>query len=106
MTEDLKANRKSLKHLNDRVVELERMVQSSRLYLEDISHKLDKTGKVCQSIYILRVTVQVCRVLVINAQDFSQVILGPLYWPPSQWQKCHIFPSFRNSQLNVQQFQI
>ena len=34
-----------MKRLGDRVVELERMVQSSRLYLEDIAHKLDKTGK-------------------------------------------------------------
>lgn len=43
LTEDLKAHRKSMKRLGDRVVELERMVQSSRLYLEDIAHKFDKT---------------------------------------------------------------
>ena len=33
-----------MKRLGDRVVELERMVKSSRLYLEDIAHKLNKTG--------------------------------------------------------------
>ena len=44
LTEDLKAHRKSMKRMGHRVVELERMVKSSRLYLEDIAHKLDKTG--------------------------------------------------------------
>jgi hypothetical protein len=44
LQEDLRTHRKSMKRLNDRVVELERMMQSSRLYLEDIAHKLEKSG--------------------------------------------------------------
>ncbi|XP_060602842.1 transient receptor potential cation channel subfamily M member-like 2 [Ruditapes philippinarum] len=43
LQEDLRTHRKSMKRLNDRVVELERMMQSSRLYLEDIAHKLEKS---------------------------------------------------------------
>ena len=43
-----------MKRLGDRVVELERMVQSSRLYLEDIAHKMDKTGKQTELISFLK----------------------------------------------------
>ena len=44
--EDLRSNRKGIKQLSDKVVELERMIQSSRLYLEDVQHKLEKTGMI------------------------------------------------------------
>ncbi|KAL4230550.1 hypothetical protein ACF0H5_010931 [Mactra antiquata] len=43
LQEDLRTHRKSMKRLNDRVMELERMMQSSRVYLEDIAHKLEKS---------------------------------------------------------------
>ncbi|KAJ8317915.1 hypothetical protein KUTeg_003006 [Tegillarca granosa] len=41
--EDLRIQKKNWKRMNDRIADLERMMQSSRLYLENISHKLDKT---------------------------------------------------------------
>lgn len=47
LQEDLRSHRKSVKRLNDRVMELERMIQSSRLCLEDIAHKLEKSGTTC-----------------------------------------------------------
>ncbi|XP_052792596.1 transient receptor potential cation channel subfamily M member 2-like isoform X1 [Mya arenaria] len=42
LQDDLRTYRKSMKRLNDRIVELERMFQSSSLCLEDIAHKLEK----------------------------------------------------------------
>jgi uncharacterized coiled-coil protein SlyX len=40
----MKYQKKTIKRMTDRIVELERMIQSSRMYLENISHKLDKSG--------------------------------------------------------------
>ncbi|KAL3880135.1 hypothetical protein ACJMK2_032401 [Sinanodonta woodiana] len=41
--DDLRTQKKMNKRLNNRIVELERVIQTCRLYLEDISHKLDKS---------------------------------------------------------------
>ncbi|KAL5012942.1 hypothetical protein ScPMuIL_011493 [Solemya velum] len=43
LQDDIRQHKKNTKRLNSRVMELERMVQSSRMYLENIYHKLDKT---------------------------------------------------------------
>ncbi|XP_052281701.1 transient receptor potential cation channel subfamily M member 2-like isoform X5 [Dreissena polymorpha] len=43
LQEDLKSYRKSMKRLNDRIMELERMVSTSHVCLEDIAHKLEKS---------------------------------------------------------------
>ncbi|XP_052285259.1 transient receptor potential cation channel subfamily M member-like 2 isoform X2 [Dreissena polymorpha] len=44
LQEDLMSYRKSMKRLNDRIMELERMVSTSHVCLEDIAHKLEKSG--------------------------------------------------------------
>ncbi|XP_076076624.1 transient receptor potential cation channel subfamily M member-like 2 isoform X3 [Mytilus galloprovincialis] len=43
MQDDLRFQKKTIKRMTDRIFELERMIQSSRMYLENISHKLDKS---------------------------------------------------------------
>ncbi|WAQ99063.1 TMP2L-like protein, partial [Mya arenaria] len=42
LQEDLRRHRKGMKRLNDRMMEMENMMDSSRLYLEDIAHKQEK----------------------------------------------------------------
>ncbi|XP_022323165.2 transient receptor potential cation channel subfamily M member-like 2 isoform X2 [Crassostrea virginica] len=42
LQEDMRLQKKNLKRMSDRIVELERTLGTSRMYLENISHKLDK----------------------------------------------------------------
>lgn len=43
LKDDMQLQKKNIKRLSDRVVELERALQTSRIYLEDIKHMLDKS---------------------------------------------------------------
>lgn len=52
--------------MSDRIVELERTLGTSRMYLENISHKLDKQGenKVSEIIWILFLLYMYCILLI------------------------------------------
>lgn len=52
--------------MSDRIVELERTLGTSRMYLENISHKLDKQGenKVSEIIWILFLLYMYCVLLI------------------------------------------
>ncbi|KAK3100144.1 hypothetical protein FSP39_015318 [Pinctada imbricata] len=41
--DDMRFQKKNIKRLNERILELERTISTSRMYLESIFHKLDKT---------------------------------------------------------------
>jgi uncharacterized coiled-coil protein SlyX len=45
LQEDMRLQKKNMKRMSDRIVELERTLGSSRMYLENIYHKLDKQGE-------------------------------------------------------------
>ncbi|XP_071134130.1 transient receptor potential cation channel subfamily M member-like 2 [Mytilus edulis] len=42
LQDDMRFQRKTMRQMTDRIMELDRMMHSSRMYLESISHKLDK----------------------------------------------------------------
>lgn len=44
LQEDMRLQKKNLKRMSDRIVELERTQGTSRMYLEHIYHKLEQQG--------------------------------------------------------------
>lgn len=44
LQEDMRLQKKNLKRMSDRIVELERTHGTSRMYLEHIYHKLEQQG--------------------------------------------------------------
>lgn len=45
LQEDMRLQKKNLKRMSDRIVELERTQGTSRMYLEHIYHKLEQQGQ-------------------------------------------------------------
>jgi len=41
-----------MKRLNDRMQDVERMIDSNRLYLEDMAHKQERSGELCAVTYM------------------------------------------------------